>query len=348
MSKYFLTALIVFCSCFSAIYGQQKQYKVGVVGFYNCENFFDTIDDPKIDDADFLPNGAYHYGSAIYEDKVGRLTSVLSQIGTDITPDGLSMFGVAEIENESVLKDLISQPAFKGRNYQIVHYNSPDARGVDVGFIYNPKYFRVLYSRPLNVPLMGDDGHPHPTRDVLWVAGIYDGDTVHVFVNHWPSRRGGEEASAPGRALAASVDKYIIDSLMKVNPDTKLFIMGDLNDDPTSPSVAKVLGAKGDKEKVEKGGIYNPWVKFIKNGIGTLAYNDSWNLFDQIMLSYGFLDQKQSGYFYNKANIFRKDFMISQTGHYKGYPLRTFDGTNYQHGYSDHLPTYVVLVKEVK
>jgi hypothetical protein len=328
-------------------FAQEKQYKVGIVGFYNCENFYDTIDDPKISDEDFTPNGPYHYTSEVYKDKIGRLTEVLSQIGKDVSPDGLSMIGVAEIENETVLNDLISQPAFKGRNYKLVHYDSPDKRGVDVALIYNPKYFRVLSSQPLHVELI-EEGEPHPTRDVLWVNGVYDGDTVNVFVNHWPSRRGGDEASAPYRAIAAGVGKHVIDSLMKINPETKVILMGDLNDDPTSPSLTKVMGAKGDKEKVNPGEMYNPWVKFIKNGIGTLAYNDAWNLFDQIIVSHGLLDQKQNGYFYSKAMIFKKDFMMQQTGKYKGYPLRTFDGNVYQHGYSDHLPTYILLMKEVK
>jgi hypothetical protein len=333
--------------CFISIFAQTKQYKVGLVGFYNCENFYDTIDDPKTIDEEFTPGSALHYGTAIYTDKVSRLASVLSQMGKDLSPDGLSMFGVAEIENETVLNDLIAQPAFKGRNYKIVHYDSPDRRGVDVALIYNPKYFRVLSSYPLNVPLM-EDGKAHPTRDILWVLGIYDGDTVNVFVNHWPSRRGGEDASAPNRALAASIARKAIDEKMKVNPEAKVILMGDLNDDPGSPSVAKVLGAKGDKEKVGKGEMYNPWVKHIKSGSGTLAFDDSWNLFDQIMVSYGYLDQMQSGYFYSKAIIFKKDFMITQTGSHKGYPLRTFNGTEYQYGYSDHFPTYIVLMKEVR
>ena len=346
MNRLLLSFILLILTQVSLL-AQEKQYKVGIVGFYNCENFYDTINDPKTNDEDFTPAGDYHYGTAIYTDKVSRLAEVLSQMGKDVSPDGLSMFGVAEIENETVLNDLISQPGFKGRNYKLVHYDSPDERGVDVALIYNPKYFQVLYSKPLNVPLM-IDGAPHPTRDVLWVNGTYDGDTINVFVNHWPSRRGGEDASAAYRALAAGVGKRVIDSLMKINPETKVILMGDLNDDPTSPSVAKVLGAKGDKEKVGKGELYNPWVKFIKNGIGTLAYNDAWNLFDQIMISHGFLDQKQSGYFYSKAFIFKKDFMMQQSGHYKGYPLRTFNGNIYQHGYSDHLPTYIILMKEVK
>ncbi|MBS1593109.1 MAG: endonuclease/exonuclease/phosphatase family protein [Bacteroidetes bacterium] len=345
MQKYFvaLISLILFSLSASA---QDKQYRVGVLGFYNCENFYDTIDDPKVDDAEYLPNSQNHYDGAVYQDKVARLTEVLSQVGRDITPDGLSLFGVSEIENETVLNDLVAQPAFKGRNYKLVHYDSPDARGVDVALIYNPKYFQVLYSAPLHVDLI-EEGKPHATRDVLWVNGIYAGDTINVFVNHWPSRRGGEEASAPYRAIAAGVAKHVIDSLMAINPETKVVLMGDLNDDPTSPSVAKVLGAKGDKEKVKAGGLYNPWVRFIKDGVGTLAYDDMWNLFDQIIISHGWLDQSQHGWFYNKALIFRKDFMIQQTGKYKGYPLRTYDGNTYQHGYSDHLPTYIVVVKEV-
>lgn len=345
MQKTF-SVLILLTIFFLGAQAQDKQYRVGVIGFYNCENFYDTIDDPRVDDAEYLPGSQLHYDAGVYQDKVGRLTEVLSQIGTDVTPDGLSLFGVSEIENETVLKDLIGQPAFKKRNYKIVHYDSPDARGVDVAMIYNPKYFRVLYSAPLPVDLI-EEGKPHPTRDVLWVNGIYDGDTINVFVNHWPSRRGGEEASAPYRAQAASVSKHIIDSLMAINPETKVILMGDLNDDPTSPSVTKVLGATGDKNKVKAGGLYNPWVRYTKDGIGTLAYDDMWNLFDQIIISHGWLDQSQHGYFYNKALIFRKDFMIQQAGKYKGYPLRTYDGNTYQHGYSDHLPTYILLMKEV-
>jgi hypothetical protein len=346
MNKFVLALIFLFLGHIS-LRAQEKQYRIGVVGFYNCENFYDTIDDPKIDDSEFLPTSENHYATAIYTDKVGRLAEVLSQIGKDLTPDGLSMFGTAEIENENVLNDLIAQPAFKGRNYKYVHYDSPDMRGVDVALIYNPKYFKVLSSKPLNVALI-EDGAPHPTRDVLWVNGIYDHDTINVFVNHWPSRRGGEDASAPYRAIAAGVGRHIVDSLMKINPETKVIFMGDLNDDPTSPSVTKVLGAKGEKEQVGKGELYNPFVRYIKKGYGTLAFDGAWNLFDQIMVSYGFLDQKQSGYFYKNALIFKKDFMITQTGRNKGNPLRTFDGNIYQHGYSDHLPTYIVLMKEVK
>lgn len=323
---------------------QKASYKVGLIGFYNLENLFDTINDPAINDEEFLPNGSYHYTSEVYLDKVGHLADVLSKIGTDLTPDGLSMFGDAEVENENVLNDLINHPLLKNRNYKFVHYNSPDIRGIDVCLIYNPKYFTPISSQSLTVHL-GTDSTEHKTRDVLFVYGKYDNEDMFVFVNHWPSRRGGEEASAPGRSKAAKVCKDKIDSIVTKNPDAKIVVMGDLNDDPVSPSVAVVLGSKGEQEKVSRGGLFNPWVAPYKQGIGTLAYNDSWNLFDQIIVSSGFLDKKQSGFFFHEAKIFSKPWMLQTNGRYKGYPKRTYDFNNYIGGYSDHFPTYIVLLK---
>ncbi len=342
----FCIALFLFSS---NVFAQQKaEYKVACIGFYNLENFYDTINQPDVQDEEFTPNGVKNYTPTVYLDKVHRLTEVLSQIGTDLSPDGLSMFGCSEIENESVLQDLIHQPEFKKRNYAIVHYDSPDLRGIDVGLIYNPKYFKVIKSEPLFTPLPDDGEKKHFTRDVLYVYGMYDGEPMHVFVNHWPSRRGGEEASAPYRAIAAGVCKAKIDSITKKEPNAKIVLMGDLNDDPVSPSVVKVLQAVGDPEKVKPGGLYNPWTVMYKNGIGTLAYRDSWNLFDQIMISSAFLSKKQIGFFFKEARIFKKDFMMEHSGQYKDYPKRTFDGNTYIGGYSDHLPTYLVLLKQIK
>lgn len=340
--------LIAFFAIASLTKGQKTTYNVSIVGFYNLENLYDTIDDPLKSDEEFLPAGIKKYTSKVYLDKLGRLADVLSQIGTDMSPDGLALVGHAEVENENVLLDLYKQPQFKGRTYKIVHYDSPDDRGVDVALAYNPKYFKPLYSESLFVPVFNADGTPRHTRDILFVKGLLSGEEVFVMVGHWPSRRGGEEASAPGRASAAGVCKNKIDSLIKINPATKIIIMGDLNDDPVSPSVAKVLGAKGDKTKVENGGLYNPWMEPYKQGIGTLAYNDSWNLFDQIIVSSGFLDSKQSGIFYNDARIFKKPWMVQTSGRYKGYPKRTYDFDNYMQGYSDHFPTYLVLLRRVQ
>jgi len=185
------------------------------------------------------------------------------------------------------------------------------------------------------------------TRDVLWVKGILDGDTVHVFVNHWPSRVGGEQRSAPGRAAAAQVDKNFIDSIEKYDVDKKIIVMGDLNDDPINESVTKVLGAKGKIAEVHPGGLYNPWVDLYKKGIGTLAYNDAWGLFDQIIISYSWLDKNQPGYFFYQQHIFNKEYLVENIGKYKGYPMRTWDGNTYRGGYSDHFPTYIIFLKKV-
>ena len=345
INKLLISAILL--SWTSIACAQSHQYKVSIIAFYNLENLYDTIDDPNKSDEEFLPGGNKHYTSEVYLDKLGKLSEVLSQVGTDKSPDGWAILGCAEIENDRVLQDLISQPKLKERNLKIVHYDSPDLRGVDVGLLYNPKYFNPEHSEPLFVELHDPDGSIRYTRDILYVKGNFNGEPLHIFVNHWPSRRGGEEASAPGRAKAAGIVRQKMDSITAIDPKAKIVGMGDLNDDPVSPSVAKVIGSKGEKSEVQPGGMFNPWVKPYKEGIGTLAYNDSWNLFDQIMISYGFLDQHQSGWFYREWHIFSKPWMMQTDGRWKGYPKRTYDFDRYAGGYSDHFPTYLVLLKQI-
>lgn len=329
-------------------FGQTHQYRSALVGFYNLENFYDTVNNPLVDDEEFLPSGEKQYNTVIYLDKISRLSSVIAQMGTDINPDGLALLGVAEIENDTVLNDLINRSVLKDRKIKFVHFDSPDRRGVDVGLLYNPKYFRVLAASPLFVQLPGGSKDAYFTRDVLYVKGVLGGDTVHVFVNHWPSRSGGEERSIPARAAAAKVCRIRVDSLMAINPQTKIIIMGDLNDDPVSPSLVKVLQAKGKLSDIKPTDLYNPWVDFYKKGIGTLAYQDAWGLFDQIIVSGGWMDKEQKGLFYYKATIFNREFLVQKTGRYKGYTKRTWDGNTYNYGYSDHLPVFVTLLKKVE
>lgn len=344
MNRILLLVLFGLISFFSKA---QNQFQVSVVGFYNFENLFDTINDPKINDEDFTPEGAYRYNSKVYFEKLHNLATVISKIGTELSPDGLALFGVAEIENETVLKDFASQPEVASRRYRFVHFESPDMRGIDVALFYNPKYFRVLSARALPVDVKDGTGVKELTRDVLYCKGIFQGDTIHVFVNHWPSRRGGEAATVGKRMKAALVSKGVIDSLMAIDPLTKIVDMGDLNDDPISPSVAEGLKAKGNIKEVQPGGLFNPWVDFYKRGIGTLAYGDSWNLFDQIMISYGWLPKDQTGWRFYRAEVFNRPFLVNQFGNYKGYPHRSFDGNNWINGYSDHFPTLIYMVKPV-
>ncbi len=345
MKKLFIGITLLFIA--NIIHAQKQSYNVSLVGFYNLENLYDTVNNPQVDDDEFLPTANNHYNSHVYLDKLDRLSSVISQMGVDITPDGLALLGVAEIENDTVLTDLIHTSKLKDRNLKFVHYNSPDRRGVDVGMLYNPKYFTVLYSAPLFVQLPGGSKDSYFTRDVLYVKGILRGDTIHVFVNHWPSRSGGEERSIPARAAAAGVVRKRIDSLMAINPATKLVIMGDLNDDPISPSLTKVIGSKGNKADVKQSDIFNPWVDFYKRGLGTSPYQDAWGLFDQVLVSGAWLDKDQPGYHYMKAVLFKQEFMVQKTGKYRGYSKRTWDGSTYNYGYSDHFPVYVMLVKKV-
>ena len=328
-------------------FAQEKQYKVASIGFYNLENLFDTIKDPVTWDAEFLPDGERKYNTAVYTEKLAHLSKVISELATGMTPDGVAILGVAEIENRSVLEDLIAQPALKDRDYQIVHHDSPDRRGVDVGLLYNPKYFEVINSTSLFVPLFADDGDTIFTRDILWVYGLFDGEPIHVFVNHWPSRRGGEVASSPRREKAASVCRAVVDSLMRENKNTKVFIMGDLNDDPVNNSVLRVLKARGKQEQIRPGDLYNPWYAFYKKGLGSLAWQDAWNLFDQIIISSEVLNKDQQGFFYMRNEVFNKPYLTNKTGQYKGYPYRTYVGGSYVGGYSDHFPVFIYLLKEV-
>jgi hypothetical protein len=343
--------LLVIClsSLLLNLTAQKKSYRVALAGFYNLENLFDTLHNEGKNDIDFTPDGPYKYNSWIYNNKLEHLSDVISQIGLEQSPDGLAIFGVAEIEDSTVLHDLVRTEKLKSRNYHFVHHEGPDVRGIDPGFIYNPKYFKVLASASFFVQLPENGKDAHFTRDVLYVKGLFAGiDTVHVFVNHWPSRLGGEERSQSSRAAAAQVCKTRIDSILAINPAGKILVMGDLNDDPISPSVTKVIKAKAKKEEVKQNEMFNPWVTFYKNGIGTLAYQDSWGLFDQVMLSGGWLDKNQKGFFYKNATIFNKEFLIQQTGKFKNYPKRTWDGITYNYGYSDHFPVYITLLKSVE
>jgi hypothetical protein len=346
-----LLALGVMIATISTAQTSKVNYKLAVAAFYNLENLYDTLDDPLTSDEEFTPKGERNYNSAIYWNKIEKLTSVLSRIGTDDKkypcPDGAAFIGVAEIENDNVLNDIVNHASLKSRNYQVVHYDSKDRRGVDVAFLYNPKYFKLLDSRALFVQLPYGAKDASFTRDVLWVKGEFDGEVIHVFVNHWPSRLGGEQRSAPGRAAAAMVCKKYIDSIMLVEGEQKYMIMGDLNDDPISASLTNVLKCKDEISEVKEGGLYNPWVQMYKSGIGTLAYQDAWGLFDQIVISRQWLDKKQDGFFFQKQFIFNREFLTENVGRYRGYPMRTWDGLSYRGGYSDHFPTYLVLLKKV-
>lgn len=345
MKRTFLFALLFTLSSF--ICSAQNKFKVLALGFYNVENFFDTIDDPNKKDEDFTPNGSYHNTPEVYAQKLYNMSKVFSLMGTDMTPDGPAIIGMAELENDNVLKDIVVQPSIKDRNYKYVWHPTPDERGISTAMIYSPKYFTVLNSQPLRVPLE-QLGQKRPTRDILFVSGVLAGDTVHVLVNHWPSKSGGEAASAPGRKLAAKVGRHTIDSLLAIDPNAKILLMGDLNDDPMSDAVIDVLKCTEDKERMKNTELYNPWIKLYKKGIGTESYRGEWHLIDQMILSYGFVKNQNNKWKYHSAKIFNEDFLINKIGKDKGLPHRSYSiNQSWDNGFSDHFPVVMYMVEKL-
>ncbi|WP_345077154.1 endonuclease/exonuclease/phosphatase [Nemorincola caseinilytica] len=337
-----ILAILSVTVCYAA--SAQQKLKVIAIGSYNCENLFDTVDDTAKKDEDFTPNGAYSYTQEVYTQKLHNIATVLEKIGTDVTPDGAAVIGLVEIENSTVLADLVAQKEIKHRNYKYCWFPTPDERGISTAMLYNPKYFKLIAAETLPVPLE-TIGQKRPTRAVLHVYGVLAGDTVHILVNHWPSKSGGEARSAPGRMLAAKVNKHLIDSLMAIRPDTRILLMGDLNDNPTGEPVKEVLQAKADKDDVTMKDLFNPWINIYKKGMGTESYRGEWGLIDQIMLSGSFVENN-TGWRYYRAEIFNKEFLTNKLGKDKGLPHRSFTIAQvWDNGYSDHFPVLVYLVK---
>lgn len=325
----------------------QKPYKVM---FYNFENLFDTINDPDVLDEEFTPEGPKRWNSVKYERKLANLERVLFDIAL-LDRDYPIVIGVSEIENRSVMEDVAAQPQLAPAHYGIVHFDSPDARGVDVGFFYRPDVFQLEGSAPIPYTLESDPDFK--TRDIVTMWGTIDGAPFYFMVAHWPSRLGGKEASAYKRMRAAEIMRHAADSVLQRNPQTRMVMMGDFNDDATDASITEVLGAKGDIRKLVSGDYYNPFINVLKAGYGTLAYQDMWNLFDNIVVSANLATGADGGWRIVKAspkarfygNIFKRNYMIQQEGQYKGYPLRTFVGNNFQGGFSDHFPVYICIEK---
>lgn len=321
-----------------------KNYYVSAIGFWNVENLYDTLNDPKKIDEEFLPEGTNAWTGKRYWEKINHMSKVIAEMASDATPEGLSILGLCEIENKNCLDDLVKDPQLKSRNYQTILVDGPDARGVDPGLIYNPKHFKVTKVATYRVTLPTDSAHK--TRDQLVVSGSLFGEALTIIVNHWPSRRGGELASRPNRIEAAKVCRRIADSVTKLDPNNKVIIMGDLNDDPPNESVKTHLKTYGKLKDVKEDYYFNPMEALYKQGIGTLAWQDSWNLFDQTILNKSLLPNGYKSFQYYKAVVFNKPYLKSDFGNFKGYPFRTYSGGTYTAGYSDHFPVYVILVKE--
>lgn len=324
-------------------YAQEKKFELYAVAFYNQENLFDTIHDAGKNDYEYLPDGTMKWNSMKYKAKLKNMSEVISQLATDKLPMGAAVIGLSEIENRRVLNDLIAQPALAERGYEIIHYEGPDKRGVDCAFLYNPKMFHVTATKL--APYIYVNDTVHKTRGFLIASGEMSGERVHFIVNHWPSRA----AASPAREWAGEQVRVLKDSLLNAEPDSKVIIMGDMNDDPMDKSMSVALGAKRNPKDVGPHDLYNPWWDtLVKKGIGSLMYRGKWNLFDQIVFSGNLLGDDRSTLKYYKNEVFMRDYLFQQEGKYKGYPKRTHAGGVWLNGYSDHLPTIIYLIKEVQ
>ncbi len=348
---------------------QQKRYALYGVAFYNLENLFDTLHDAGKNDYEYLPDGNMKWGKMKYEAKLHNMARVLSELCTDKLPAGPAVIGLSEVENSNVLDDLLRQPSLAPRGYKYVDYPGVDRRGVECAFLYNPRFFK--YEGSMIVPYYyKDEKQPdvdlgfrmengevvpytelrgdttHITRGFLVMHGRLAGEETYFIVNHWPSRG----AASPARERAGYQVRCLKDSIMKYHPGAKMMIMGDMNDDPGNKSMTESLGCVSRQKDAKKPtDLFNPWYDTLyKVGQGTLLYNGKWNLFDQIVVSGNLLGADRSTLKFYKHEIFMRDYLFQQEGKYKGSPLRTHAGGVWLNGYSDHLPTYVYLVKEMQ
>ena len=306
------------------------------VAFYNVENLFDTVNNPLTADNDYTPVGKHKWNSKKYHQKIRKITAVISQIGKNNSAFPPAIVGLVEVENAKVVKDLVRHKNLSKFNYNYVHYDSPDERGIDVALIYNKDFFEVISTDTHSLYLTDDDGDVDYTRDLLVVKGKLNDELIHVLVNHWPSRRDGDEETKYKRIKAAKQVQHVINDIKSKEKEARFIIMGDFNDDPTSESV---------KDFLVTDELYNPMKSLFKKGKGSSTYYDDWHLFDQIIFSRDFFDTEKSTHTFLKATIFNKDWLRFHKGKFKDSPFRTYIGPWYQGGYSDHFPVYLTFEK---
>jgi len=306
------------------------------VAFYNLENLYDFYDDSKTNDNDFLPISIKRWTPKRYDNKLRKLSFTIASIGEKETGKHPTLVGLAEVENAKVLNDLINYKHLETCNYGFVHYDSLDERGIDVALLYDKNAFVVTHSEVFRIVLFHESGTPDYTRDILLVSGLLDGEAVNIIVNHWSSRREGEKETEPKRILSSNKVAEIITNLRLENPDAKIIVMGDFNDEPSSNSI---------KNLVTGSNLYNAMDTLRSFSRGSTNHNRQWNLFDQIMISTNFFESKPNALGYETANIFDEDFLKNFSGKFKGTPYRTYIGKTYQGGYSDHFPVYTIFKK---
>ena len=358
MKKTAIIFSVLLLSVSMAFAQQDKGTQHYVVGFYNLENLFDTYNDPAKNDEEFLPDGKNQWTDVKYRKKLHNMATVIKSMA-ETNGRFHTILGVSEIENRLVLEDLVSQPEIAAANYQIVHFDGPDARGVDVGLLYRPNQFQLLdsesipfdfESETIEFSMDEEDQEEFRTRDILMAHGLLDGEQFAVYVAHLPSRIGGKGWDL--RSRGAEIIYNHAQKMMEEYPGIKIVVMGDMNDNPTDISMTEYMHGKAKPEEVGKDDWFSPFISMLKAGYGSLAYQGTWNIYDIILVNETLLNAPDGGLkiipvgrkgFYGV--VYKKPFMITQRGQYKGTPFRTFSNGAFIGGYSDHLPTYIVLEK---
>jgi len=320
-------------SCTSVKKSLKNEY---TVVSYNVENLFDTVDDTKIPDEEFLPESEKKWDNERYQKKLNDLVRVISEINTKELPE---IVGLIEIENRAVLEDLVQTGQLKDQGYGIIHEESPDYRGIDVALIYRKDAFQEIMHETL--PVVFPDDPEFKTRDILHVTGQIKNKTVHIFVNHWPSRIGGDEKTEPKRILAASVLKAKVDQILALDPKARIIIMGDTNDEPTNKSLNETLGAKSPDSGAK---LVNLMIPDDNAGLGTYFYRGNWNMLDNLVVSDELISGKRVQIVDQKGFIFHSDWMIYTNKTGDKTPNRTYVGSKYVAGVSDHFPVYLKMI----
>lgn len=340
--KYVLPSIIFFIVCLSGFSQQKSTQKTALtVVFWNVENLFDIDDDPLKNDEEFLPDSPKQWNKEKYNKKLTDIAACITSINRKAPPD---FVGLAEIENKKVLQDLVRTSDLVKVNYSIVHYESPDERGIDVALLYNRNEIEIVESKPIPVDFITDT--TDFTRDILYVKCRAGENILHLFVNHWPSRPPDEKDSEIKRITAAVTLRKEIDRILNLDNNARIIIMGDFNDEPTNRSILQVLGATNKLKNIGYRDLYNMMYDMHNTGDeGTLTYRDNWQMFDQIIVTPS-LFAKGDGYYTAPADgrVLKNDVLLyrnAETGALQ--PHRTYIGDYYAGGASDHLPVYFVL-----
>jgi len=331
--RHFVQVYLLFIS--ASIASQQFEKQHFKIVSYNVENFFDCVDDSLTNDSEYLPGGMRGWNYEKYTQKQTNISKVIAAIGGWEPP---ALVGLCEVESEKCLWDLTHYSGLKNMKYRFAHFESPDPRGVDVALLYQPSSFKLIQKQAVKIKFPFSKG---TTRDMLYASGIIpSGDTLHVFVCHFPSRLGGELESEEKRNFVASVLRQKTDSLFASNANSNIVIMGDFNDYPNNQSMNGILGAGMPEKPFASNKLYNLMYPIHFSGKGSHKHNGEWGALDQIIVSGNLLTNEQ--FKCSKAQVFEADFLLVDDDKFLGkQPFRTYNGMKYQGGFADHLPVYV-------